>query len=564
MGLLAALFSGALWVSETSLPDGRPRAINLRQEEAYWETLDAAGITTSTTFAPCSFPAPELRHGHLLCGLGVPDLAGGMGAWTLLRDDIATEATTETGGRLVPLVWRDKSRKPGEIGVCEPVMIQGPEDPLRFDGTPMEKPIVLNADPKTGVVHVTDGVETREIAKGAWSEPFDFLFRSSPWFRVRGQSRFKLVDIDQSLRVYLDPIGFHPGELPSGVRLSSPEDHAWNLWQETGPFETVGWACATNALKDGMIDDRTFLEDARRVWDEEERIALHELADLDKRVVTAIFTVPDRIQHMFMRYEWMDRDQSGRRVDPRMAQAIEEAYLRVDAFVGRVRRERMRKGDAILVVSDHGFAPWRRAVNLNSFLVREGLMTLDGPTATRSLREQVDQSSALGEIDWSRTQAYSIGLGHIYLNLEGREPRGIVKPSEVEPLIARITEALMKLRDGEAPVVAVASRGDRAMVGTAIPEGAAEIYVGFHRGYRVSWQSCLGGANEAIVSENVNAWSGDHCSVDPREVPGVLLTDLKLGEGAARVVDVGPTILDWAGLAPAAGDPADGHSLLAR
>ncbi|MCA9322434.1 MAG: alkaline phosphatase family protein [Planctomycetes bacterium] len=559
LAFLTGLFALALWVSEFSLPDGRPIAVNLRHGKAFWERLDEAGIETTTTFAPCAFPAPDLDHGHLLCGLGVPDIAGGMGYWTLFRDDIAKESFTETGGRLTPLRWEDPEK--GD-GLLEPVRVYGPPNFVAGTDEQISKPLQFLVDRKVGTLTITDGLEHRQFVKGTRSEPFDFLFRLSSWARVRGQSRFHVTDLDDAVKVYLDPIGFHPGELPPGVKISHPKGHAWQLWEEVGAFETVGWACATNALKDNMIDEKTFLDDAERVWSEQEAIARHELARKGPKVVTAIFTVPDRIQHMFTRFDWTDVDARGQEADPRFKNQINQVYERVDRFVAEVMDDLRGPNDRIVVVSDHGFAPWRRAVNLNAWLVQEGLLVLHGKTGKRTLHGDLASGQAFGQVDWSRTKAYSCGLGRIYLNRKGREPHGIVGDAEADALIARLMVGLDDLRDRENPVVSRAVRGAELHADEAIPNGPADIYVGFHRGYRVSWQSCLGGCDEPVIFENRSAWSGDHCSVDPSLVPGVLVTDLALRDGEARVVDIGATVMAWAGLVPGFTDARDGRSLL--
>ena len=57
--------------------------------------------------------------------------------------------------------------------------------------------------------------------------------------------------------------------------------------------------------------------------------------------------------------------------------AIESVYRRADTFIGEVM-DRADPGTPILVVSDHGFHSWRKAVNLNTWLVQNGYMTLQG------------------------------------------------------------------------------------------------------------------------------------------------------------------------------------------
>ena len=73
------------------------------------------------------------------------------------------------------------------------------------------------------------------------------------------------------------------------------------------------------------------------------------------------------------------------------------------------------------MLSDHGFCSFRRGVNLNSWLRENGYLALRGE-----------------DIDWSRTRAYTFGLGGFYLNLRGREASGIVAPEDADALKAEL------------------------------------------------------------------------------------------------------------------------------
>ncbi|MCB9832217.1 MAG: alkaline phosphatase family protein [Planctomycetes bacterium] len=557
-GLVAIVFALALRVSEGSFPDGFPYPVNLRQGETYWERLDRAGVSTATMLAPCSFPAPVLDRGRVLAGLGTPDALGTFGTWRVFRDDIDAERDSETGGSYVPLRYLDPEAGDGRF---EPVLVEGPPNIVRDDGSTTVAPMAMTFSHDTGALYLSNGRDDVSIGPRSWSNPYPFTFKQSDWLAVRGFSRFKLLEANERVRLYLDPISLDPTALPRGVRLSSPEDYALDLMKEIGPYETVGWACATNALKDGALDEGSFLEDANRVWEEQENLAMHELRRRDARVVTCVITVPDRIQHMFQRYVGVD-PKSLRDRDPRFARTVTEAYERVDHFVGLVRDKFSRPGDRLMIVSDHGMAPFEKAVNLNAFLIERGLLVLRQRIGPRKLDRSIRNGVDMAHVDWSRTKAYSLGLGRIYLNRAGREPAGIVGAEEADALIESIRGDLLALRDGDRQVVASAGRGDQLHAGEAIPGGAAEIYVGFARGYRVSWQTCLGGADEPVIFVNDTAWSGDHCSVDPAEVPGVLFSDLPLVAGEARVVDIAATVLDWAGLDFEAKDERDGRSLL--
>ena len=96
-----------------------------------------------------------------------------------------------------------------------------------------------------------------------------------------------------------------------------------------------------------------------------------------------VFDATDRIQHMF----WRDIDPAhpagrGREQAPHR-DAIRELYRHNDALVGRVRQQ-LRDGDVLMVISDHGFSSFRRGVNLNQWLLREGYLMLKPGTDGRS------------------------------------------------------------------------------------------------------------------------------------------------------------------------------------
>ena len=554
--ILCAVAAGiAIWFTERELPDGRPAVVNTRRGDAIWKSLDGAGCATCSLFAPMAFPAPHLDHGRLISGLGVPDALGTPGTWWVFRDDVAQERVTETGGRIKPLIYADPESGDGAI---EPVTIFGPENIVTADGTPSKVVAQIALDREQGSIEIRAGHYGARLKEGEWSDPVPFIFRQSRLIRLRARSRFKALQIGGKTRVYLEPLGFDPAEMPPGIRLSHPDLYAAEAeFAARTRMETVGWSCATNPLKDGEIDLTTFLEDVNRVWTAEEKIARQALAERKDRFFSVVFAGPDRVQHMTLGAAESDgADKAQARI------ALDAAYSRADAFIGEVLDNYLHEGDALMVVSDHGFAPWRRSVNLNAWLAEEGLLVLKDRSGDRNVAEHLGKGGALDHVDWSKTRAYSIGLGKIYVNLVGREPQGIVKEDEKDGLVKSLREKLLALKDGAESVVGSVERGDDIYVGDAVPEGAADLYVGFRRGYRVSWQSCLLGVDEAVITDNKSQWGADHCSVDPAAVPGVILSTEPLVAGALRVVDVAPSVLAWFGTTTTPADKRDGRSIL--
>jgi hypothetical protein len=80
---------------------------------------------------------------------------------------------------------------------------------------------------------------------------------------------------------------------------------------------------------------------------------------------------------------------------------------------------------------------------------------------------------------------------------------------------------------------------------------APELLVGYHRGFRHSWDCATGSVSREVFSDNTKSWSGDHC-VDPRLVPGVFWCNRKIAVDDPNLLDIAPTALDLFGVqAPA-------------
>jgi len=191
-----------------------------------------------------------------------------------------------------------------------------------------------------------------------------------------------------------------------------------------------------------------------------------------------------------------------------------------------------------MIFSDHGFTSFERAVSINRWLVENGFMILideyDGN----------DEGALFKFVDWSKTKAYSAGFAGIYINFKGREGQGIVEESEKEEIVNDIIKKLEDFKDpkNNKKVVTHAYKKEEIYHGDYV-KNAPDIVIGFEPGYRMSWQSAIGGLTPEPIIDNLKRWNGDHI-VDPLHVPGVLFTNFKVNNGNPGLMDIAPTILN--------------------
>jgi len=195
--------------------------------------------------------------------------------------------------------------------------------------------------------------------------------------------------------------------------------------------------------------------------------------------------------------------------------------------------------------------------------VRNGYMTLSkiDPVRDRNLEDLFGRGTFWPNVDWSKTRAYALALGQIYVNLKGRERSGIVEPGRAyNDLRAELVKKFGALKDPDTgeQVVRKVYRKEELYKGPYFSE-APDMVVGFEKGYRVSWQTSLGGIPPEIIEPNERRWSADHCSVDPSQVEGVLFSSRPVEAASPRIEDVAPSVLTKLGIAPP-GD-MDGHPL---
>ncbi len=520
------------------IPRGKPEIRLLRKSKPFWTILGEHDIWSTVLRVPITFP-PDRFYGAQLSAMCVPDLLGTQGTFLLFTTRPSGERFKE-GGMRIPLETN---------GDGYAAKIEGPENLFREGSPPMEIPLTLEVDRAARRARVSIDGEAVELEEGKLSEWVTLTFKASFGMKVSGLCRLMMTEMDEHVSLYMTPISLDP-EKPA-MPVSHPSYYSTYLAKKIGPFSTLGLAEDTWALNEGVTDDGTFLQQTYDIDKERENMFFDAMKRLRRGSLVCVFDATDRIQHMFWRYLEEGHPAARGKEDAEHRDAIEQLYCHNDAMVGRVM-EKLKKGDVLMVLSDHGFTSFRRGVNLNAWLHANGYL---------KLKDGTDGSEEwLREVDWSQTRAYALGLTGMFLNIAGREAEGIVDPGEsAAELKAEIIGKLSGLRDEEKSEVGINEVFDTAKIYEGPYVGnAPDLLIGYNRGYRVSWDCATGMIKGAVFEDNVKAWSGDHC-VDPREVPGVFFCNRKIDIKNPALIDVAPTALRLFGIdAPA---HMDGKSL---
>jgi hypothetical protein len=295
------------------------------------------------------------------------------------------------------------------------------------------------------------------------------------------------------------PLQIHP--LHSPWPYGASPSFVKNTWNNNGPFLTIGWPQDTTGLEDGCINDDQFLDLCNSIFTKREEILMNQISNFKEGLLASVFDSLDRIQHMF----WRDR-----------RDIVEQWYIKLDGLVGRVNDALAKRSSKphVVIVSDHGFNNFEHKVHLNQWLVEKGYL----------IPKQPVEKGYFQAVEWTRTQAYGLGLNSLYLNLEGREGMGIVQKDGIEPLLKRLREDLLAWTgpDGQPVLKNVAYRHE-AFNGPFVEYGP-DLILGYSPGYRASAQTGLGGWEKTTIEPNRDHWGADHC-IDFMSVPGVLFSN---------------------------------------
>jgi predicted AlkP superfamily phosphohydrolase/phosphomutase len=556
-----------LW-SNWQFPRGGESESN-RTGKAFWQLLADHGVPADIWRMPANFPV-EPANGLSFSGMMTPALDSAYGECTLYTTD--PPPTAGLGGARVIGV--------SEYGGRVDSYLTGPPNAFKEGDPSTRVPLTLHLDRENGAAAVEVGGNVLVLRPGEWSDFVQVSFSLLPMhlMDISGVVRFYLRSIEPQIELYASPVNIDP--LEPVLPVSLPEDASAELADREhggiGIYYTQGMPEDVNALKHRALDEAEFMAQSKLVHREGERMldyALDKyLARPEGGLLFFYFSGVDLCSHMM----WRLRDTSHPHHDAALAaqdssrwseregstwkDTVLDLYLQLDPVVGHLR-QRLGEDTALIVLSDHGFAPYGREFNLNAWLWREGYLVLN---------EGVDPAQAPAHVygasvDWTRTRAYGVGFNGLYLNLAGREQNdpkteadesGIVQPgAEADELLAELKAKLEAIRDeerGGAQVIVRADLAREVYQGERAGE-APDLIVGYNANYGNSDDASLGRIDGPILRDNLGGtFNGSHLMV-PDVVAGTLMANRPVADGAHRLEDVTVEILAQYGIAPVQG-----------
>ncbi|MCW3991145.1 MAG: alkaline phosphatase family protein [Candidatus Bathyarchaeota archaeon] len=266
--------------------------------------------------------------------------------------------------------------------------------------------------------------------------------------RYTGTFRFKLIELAP------DGGGFrlYQSQVFPTTGFTWPESISEELLDHVGPFqEHIGPTADFN----NWIDDETFLEELEY----QARWLGRATSYLMSRYAWDLYLLQwhgfNHAEHTFWGgidpiSPWYSESKA-----PRYWEYFSRFYEAADAMIGDII-EHADEETLVIVTADHGHIPYvYGAAMIGNALIKAGLLTYGRDSEGNTV------------VDWSKTKAYPLPA-HIYVNLRGRDPDGIVEPGKgYDDVCNKVISALYGIRDpdGNCPIAFALKKDDAEMIG---------------------------------------------------------------------------------------------------
>ncbi|MBI5433927.1 MAG: alkaline phosphatase family protein [Planctomycetes bacterium] len=576
----------SLW-SDWQLPLFGGDTLSNRTGDTFWGLLAKAGIPADVWRIPANFPVEE-SLGLSFSGMMTPALDSAYGKFTFYTTNPPTDSRISEH-KIQSVTVRN--------GVISNARVDGPPNAFKELDEKTHEPPAVTVPLKIFVDEANDAAAVEldgrvvVLRPGEWSEFVPATFSSLPMSLadVTGIVRFYLRSVTPEFEMYASPVNIDPSAPAAPV--SEPADASAELAapapEGIGPYYTQGMAEDVGALKAEVLTPPEFMDQAQLVHDESTRMLDYALDHYVEKQAGGLlffyFSSVDLCCHMMWRHSdeqhphhdkvfaAQDSSKWSQRPGSTWKDTVHDLYMRMDPVIGRIH-ERLDSDTTLILMSDHGFAPYRRKFSLNTWLLENGYLVLkDGAAKELPETDPAHREVYLNSVDWSKTRAYGMGFQGLYLNLAGRElddphtpenETGIVQSgAEADALLAELKtklEAIVDPKDG-GRVVLRCDLAKSIYTGERVAD-APDIVVGYNADYGNSDEASVGRIPDQVLSDNLGGtFNGSHLMA-PEVVQGILMSNRPVRPGAHGLEDLTVDLLERYGVKPGPG--MNGHPVI--
>ena len=423
--------------------------------ETLWEAGAREGKRTVLMNWPVTFPLKIENGIQLAASLNPPFRYFYMPLWDIASSSIFStrqERCNQVPGRAVQVRLQPASgwkNAPAHSGALLEIGIEVP--PTYAKGRSYHVLIMDSEGRGYDRVMVSPSRDAAEavadLGLGQRSDWITESFVDSKGEKRRGRFYFHLVRLGGP-----EDFGLYQSAVNTAETLTLPAELTEELIGAAGPYMEVDdpWA-----YMDGWVGLDFYLDQLTQHndwWDKATRFGLGR-TEWDM-AFTWVGTI-DHVQHVLYGGICADTSYFDAAEEPRLLGAVRRVYSEVDERIGRILQSVNLDETLVCVVSDHGFSAIEWNPYLKHHLAEAGLIHFDLDYGTNQMK-----------IDWSRTRAFPLEPchAHIFINLKGRDPEGIVDPKDYAKVQEEIIDALMAMKDPVTGkrVVAIAVRKEEA------------------------------------------------------------------------------------------------------
>ncbi|QDU65838.1 alkaline phosphatase family protein [Engelhardtia mirabilis] len=601
-----------------------------RSGKSFWQVLAEHGVPADVWRMPANFPVEESK-GLSFPGMMTPAIDSAYGQATLYTTDPFAASSLDYSKIVDDADFAERG------GVIR-TFVLGPDADIDGRKAPARAPMKIYVDREAGACAIEIGTQTIVVEPGQWTDFMEVEFTVSDmapgwldWLPgvddpIGGVVRFYLRSMEPEVELYASPVNIDPRN--PAMDVSQPSSASADLADAIGTYYTQGMAEDVNALKEHLLTDAEFLEQCKLVYTERRAMFEHALDRYEDKqdggLLFFYYSTVDLMSHMLWRHFQADHPNHDAQLAEESTASwsgrpgslwkdiIYDVYLTMDPVLGRIR-ERMERSPepwTLVVMSDHGFAPYTRKFSINTWLLENGYLVPKEPVWAKADEAQLealqaqgladDEGYVLGEdgqrvqltdgrelpksdpaysarvitahVDWSKTRAYGMGFNGLYLNLAGRElddphtdedESGIVTADQRRALLEQIKAELEAIVDPETGerVILHADIAEDAYANSERLAEAPDLLVGFNVGYCNSDPASIGYIPHDILADNLGGtFNGSHLMA-PEVVSGILLSNARVAPGDHNLRDLTVEVLGFYGIEPIEG--MGGHRVLA-